>query len=486
MWQRERRTFMGHTSTHRGADTFVTHRLAAWASALRYEDLSPAAVASARRFLLDSVACALGGQGQDDVRAVVEHARALGGAARCSVLGSTLRTDPVRAAWLNALAIRAMDFNDIYWKADPVHPSDLIPAALTPCEWRGLGGRELLRGIVIAYEVEMRLAELATPGLREKGLHHATLSAIAAPVAAGAVLGLDVDSLQRAIGISAAPALCLGAVTAGALTHMKNAVDPLATRGGVEAALLAQRGLGGPAHVLDGKEGLAQVLGHLGIALDLERLVDALPARPEHAYRIVQCGMKSFPIEALLHAPLTALLALRREQPVPVDEVLSIEVEVIARAADILGDPAKYRPTTRETADHSLPYTLAVGLVDGEVTPAQLAPARIADPRLHAVMDRVRVLPSAEFEALFPASQPSRVTLRLRDGTAHSRRVDVPRGDPRDPMTDDELLHKLTSLARGRLDAAACAHLRDLVLDVEALPSLQPLFAACLGDGVAS
>src|SRR5207248_10404455 len=124
---------------------------------------------------------------------------------------------------------------------------------------------------------------------------------------------------------------------------------------------------------------------------------------------------KSFPIEALSHAPLTAMMKTVKEHNLKANEVKEIKVEVIARAADILGDPAKYRPTSKETADHSLPYSLAVGLVDGMVTPLQFKDERIRDPKLPGVMDKIKVVPNQEFEALFPKFQPSRVTITLND-----------------------------------------------------------------------
>jgi 2-methylcitrate dehydratase len=465
----------GH-DTAKSHTEFVSWSLAQWAHDLRFEHLSPEAVNAAKLFLFDSFGCALGGSQQEDVEIAVEHARFLGGAKKCTVFGSGLRTDPVMAAFLNALCIRAMDYNDIYWKADPSHPSDIIPAALSICELKGLGGEELILGTVIAYEVEMRLAEFGRPGIREYGWHHATITSIASPIVAGRVLGLSAEQIQQAIGISAAPSMCLGAVTAGKLTNMKNTVDPMATRAGVEAALLAERGYSGPEHVIDGKEGLTHCFGRFGGRFDLEVLTRDLPARPTDRYRVPECGMKSFPIEALSHAPLTAMMKIVQENALQADDVAEIKVEVIARAADILGDPAKYRPTSKETADHSLPYSLAVGLVDGMVTPLQFKQERIDDPALTAVMDKVKVVPNQEFEALFPKFQPSRVTITLKDGRSHQQRVDVPKGDPRDPMTEEEIAVKFEALGRDVVGKKRCRKLRELIMSIEAEKDLDDLF----------
>src|SRR5438477_3143260 len=215
----------------------LSHVIAEWACALKYEDLSPAAIEAAKLFWFDSIGCALGGSQQDDARILLKHYRSMGGDGNATAFVSGFKTNPVDAAFLNAHMIRAMDYNDIYWKADPCHPSDLISGPLALAEMKRFGGKELILGTAIAYEVEMRLCEMGVPGVREYGWHHATLSAFAAPIAAGRMLGLTPGQMVNAIGIAASRAFTPGAVTAGKLTNMKNVVDPWATRMGVESAL---------------------------------------------------------------------------------------------------------------------------------------------------------------------------------------------------------------------------------------------------------
>ena len=174
--------------------------------------------------------------------------------------------------------------------------------------------------------------------------------------------------------------------------------------------------------------------------------------------------MKSFPIEALSHAPLTAMMKTVKENKIKADDVKEIKVEVIARAADILGDPHKYRPTSRETADHSLPYCMAVGLVDGMVTPLQFREERVLDQSLIPIMDKIKVVPNDEFEALFPKFQPSRVTITTNHGKSHSTRVDVPKGDPRDPMTEEEIAVKFNALGGDVIGKERCEKLRNCIV----------------------
>ena len=232
-----------------------------WAAELRFEDLSPEAVYQAKRFLLDSIGCALGGYQQHDVAIALDVLNEIAGPGTATIIGTGLHVDAVSASLANALMIRCMDYNDIYWKQDPCHPSDIFPAALACCERAKSDGRELIVGLVLGHEFEMRLCEAAFPGIRERGWHHATLTAFVSPIVAGRMLHLDWQKIQHAIGISASARATLGAVTAGKLTMMKNTVDPLATQSGVLAALLAEKGYTGPEHVIDGKEGIVHCLG---------------------------------------------------------------------------------------------------------------------------------------------------------------------------------------------------------------------------------
>src|SRR5437879_4487112 len=227
----------------------------------------------------------------------------------------------------------------------------------------------------------MRFCEAAFPGIRERGWHHATLTAFVSPIVAGRALHLEWDQIQHAIGISASRQATFGAVTAGKLTMMKNTVDPMATQSGVLAALLAEKGYTGPEHVVDGKEGLTHCFGP---EWRLNLLTDGLG----ESWRITQCGMKAFPTEALTHTPISAVLDLVKENDLHPDQVEKIQIRSLARAADILSDPSKSDPHTKETADHSLPYVIAADIVDRQVTPAQITLQKIMNPIIRGQLNK--------------------------------------------------------------------------------------------------
>jgi 2-methylcitrate dehydratase len=454
---------------------YVSHTLAEWVSGLRYEDLTPEAVDAAKHFLYDTLGCAFGGSLSPDYRIAEKLAVAKGCREECTVIGSGMKTHAVEAAFLNALMIRAMDYNDIYWKQDPSHPSDIIPAAMSLCEAEGLTGRDLILGIVLGHEIEMRLCEAAIPGIRERGWHHASLTAYASPLVAARMLGLDAERTRHALGISACHNFTLGAAVAGTLSMMKNTVDPMATRAGVEAALLARDGYTGPENVIDGKEGMIHCLGP---DWDLEKLTGGLGER----FKITDCGMKAFPTEALTHSPITATLYLIHEHQLVAEEVREVRIETIARAADILSDPAKYDPRTKEAADHSLPYCIAAALAEGKVTPQEFTEEKIMDQRLREQLPKIKVLASEEFERLFPEIQPCRVEIELNDGRLFERRVDIPKGDPRDPMTMEDLNTKFDALSSPLLSRAGRERLHGAVFSLDQMDRVSDLMELCVGD----
>ena len=328
---------------------------------------------------------------------------------------------------------------------------------------------------MLGHEFEMRFCEAAFPGIRERGWHHATLTAFVSPIVAGRMLRLDWEQIQHAIGISASRHATLGAVTAGKLTMMKNTVDPMATQSGVLAALMAERGYTGPEHVVDGKEGLTHCFGP---EWKLNLLTDGLG----ESWRITQCGMKAFPTEALTHTPISAVLDIVKSNDLKPDQVAKVQIRSLARAADILSDPSKYDPRTKETADHSLPYVIAAAIAERQVTPVQFEMKKIMDPTIRAQLKKVEVVADPEIEKVFPALQRVIVNLTTTDGRTFTKRLDYPKGDPRNPLSDAEVEEKFAALAEGVLSKRAQEKLKDAIWSLDKLASVSKLMALMKAD----
>ncbi|MBI5727101.1 MAG: MmgE/PrpD family protein [Ignavibacteriales bacterium] len=437
----------------------ISRRIAEYAVGLTYEQIPAEVIHEVKRYLFDSIGCAYGAMNTKDVRIIKEILDESAGAGQASIIGYGNKIPAANAALLNSLMIRSLDFNDIYWKEDPSHPSDIIPAALAAGELKDASMKDVILGIILAYEFEQRLCEFAKPGVRERKWHHATLTQFVSPITAGKVMKLTVDQMVNAIGISGCHNHTIGCPTAGKLTMMKNTVDPMATQSGVFAAQMAEKGYSGTEAVIDGKEGLMDVFGP---DWDTNVLFDGLGSR----FKILECSMKAFPTEALTHTHISATLKAVTKNNISHDQIEQVTVTTIARACDILFDPHKYNPESRETADHSLPYCIAAALVDHKITTASFSDEKLKDPAIRTVINKIKGEASLEFEAMFPAKQPSKVVVRTLDSREFTEYLEYPKGDPREPMTMEDLRNKFSGLSAS-------------VLSVERQEAIEKLIFSC-------
>jgi len=441
-----------------------SRQIAEFAVNLKYEDLQENVVNEVKRYLYDSIGCAYGGYHTRDVNILKDIYLGMGGREEATLIGFGNKIPAVNATLVNSLMVRALDFNDIYWKEDPSHPSDLIPAALAAGELADASMKDVIAAIVLAYEFEQRLCEFAVPGVRERKWHHATLTQFVSPIVAGKLLGLTVDQMVNAIGISGAHNHTIGCPTAGKLTMMKNTVDPMAVQAGVFAALMAQKGYSGTEAVFEGKEGLMDVFGP---DWDEKKLLGDLGVY----YKILDCGMKAFPTEALTHTHISATLKVVKDNNINYDQIEQVTVTTIARACDILFDPHKYRPESRETADHSLPYCIATALVDKQITTQSFSEEKLKDKRIWEVIDKIKGEASTEFEKMFPAKQPSKVVLKTKDGKEYSEYLEYPKGDPREPMTIEDIQAKFNALSSELLPPDRQEEIKNIIFTCENMPA---------------
>jgi len=460
----------------------ISRQIAEFAVNLKYEDLPEDVIYEVKRYLYDSVGCAFGSMNTHDVNTILEIYREMGGTMESTVIGFGDELPAVNTALINSLMIRALDFNDIYWKDDPSHPSDIIPAALSTAEKVDASMKEVIVAIVLAYEFEQRLCLFAKPGVRERKWHHATLTQFVSPIVAGKILGLTVDQMVNAIGISGCHNHTIGCPTAGKLTMMKNTVDPMAVQSGVFAALMAQRGYSGTEKVFEGKEGFMDAFigwdakdetikptdmeGRDGIS-SWTWDVDALVGNLGKDFKILECGMKAFPTEALTHTHISCALNAMINNDLVYTDIKEVKVTAFAQAYDILFDPTKYRPESRETADHSLPYCMAAAIVDKKITTDSFSDEKLNDPKIFEVIDKIKGEPSQEFEKMFPAKQPSKVVITTNDGQEYSEYLEYPKGDPREPMTMIDLENKFNSLAGDSFNQNDLDSLKDLIFNCD-------------------
>jgi 2-methylcitrate dehydratase len=417
----------------------LADRLAEYAGKVRFEDLPPAVVHEAKRRFIDSFATAAGAMDAD----------AYAIARRCALRvqsqpGATLfgggKSSTEWATFVNGLLIRYLDYNDTYLSLEPAHPSDNLAAVLSVGESAESSGPDLITAAVLAYEIQCRLCDAAS--LRKHGWDHVTYGAISSAVAACKLLKLGAVRTTHAIGIAGVCNTALRQTRAGELSMWKGCAFANAARNGVCAALLAAEGMTGPAPIFEGELGFMKLLTG---PFELAPLGGN--GRP---FMMTETYIKFWAAEYHSQSAIDAALQLRTEIG-DIAKVKAIDIHTFDAAVDIIGkDPEKWRPKTRETADHSLPYCTAVALVDGEVTHAQFDPKRFTDESLLGLVAKIKLHRDPAMTARYPRGIPNRLTVTLNDGRTLVREVEFPRGHARNPMTDAEVEHKFRTMVEPR------------------------------------
>jgi len=420
----------------------TTETLSRYVTSLRYADLSPRTVQEAKRHLIDSLGCAMGGYSSEPAAIARRVSPAWSGAPSARLLGDGRPTTPEAAAFANSVMIRFLDANDTYIARGSGHPSDMLGALLAAAELGGASGKDLLLATVAGYEVFGALADQVP--LRDRGWDQGVFVAPASAAGAGLLLGFSAVQMADAIAIAATANVATRQTRAGELAMWKGCATAAAAKAGLFAAQLAKAGMTGPTAAFEGRHGLCeQVTGPFEIG--------ALGGRGR-PFAIERTNFKFFAAEYHAQAPLATALALRRN--VSVEEIETIDVQIYAMAYSEIGsEPAKWDPRTRETADHSLPYMLAVALRDGRITPASFEPQRYLDPSLRPLMNRIRVAESPEFTRRFPQELGSQIDVVTRSGQRFTARAEYPKGHARNPMTDDDVETKFRDLSLDVLGA---------------------------------
>lgn len=422
----------------------LADRFAQYTLQIQFEDLPDAAVHETKRRLIDVLGCALGAWDADapTITNRVAEKYAPSGPAH-TLFGAS--TSPDLAAFVNGILFRYLDFNDTYLSREPAHPSDNFAALLAAGQVAHASGRDLIAAAIVAYEIQCRLADAWS--IRAQGWDHTCYGAFSTALGAGKLLGLDARQLVHAQGISATGHMAMRQTRAGELSMWKGAAFANASRNGVLGALLALEGMTGPAPIFEGQMGFFKQVAHGQFE------VPALGGVDDAAFMLPKTYIKFWPAEYHSQSAIDAALQIRQEIPDP-SRIESVRIDTFNAAVEIIADPEKWRPKTRETADHSLPYCVAVALADGEVGPAQFAPSRFSDPELLALVGRVQVEADRELNRRYPAGIPNRITVRTRDGGSSTKLVEHPRGHAGNPMTDDEVEAKFRKQAEGRLPKA--------------------------------
>ncbi len=439
----------------------MVEELAAFVVRASYEDLSPEARSHLKARVLDSLGCAIGALAGEPIRYVRAQLEDFGGSPHCTLVGGG-RTAPDRAAFYNGALVRYLDFNDTYLApGETCHPSDNLGAVLAAAEYAGRTGKDFMAALAVAYQVQCRLSDEAP--VRARGFDHTTQGSYAAAAGVAKALGLDEARTAHAIAIAGTAFNALRVTRTGALSHWKGLAYPNTAFGATHSAFLAMRGVTGPLGVFEGNKGFMEAIAGR-FYIDWSR---------ENLERVTRTILKKYNAEVHSQSAVEALEELMAEHRFKADQVEAVEVEIFDVAYHIIGGGEEGDKTvvrTKEEADHSLPYILAVMILDGQVMPEQYRPERILREDVQTLLRRVRVRPREDYSRRFPAEMPCRVVVRLRDGRVLEKEKADYEGFHTRPMGREALTAKFERLAAPYTDPALR---RELISAVENLDAIK-------------
>jgi len=451
----------------------VVEQLAGWVLAARAEDLTPAMLDQAKLLLLDTIGCGFAALDEPSACALLAVVAEAGGAPQCTVIGGARRTSASNATLANGALVRILDFNDyVNAKAGDLggHPSDNIPVALAAGELSGATGREVIAAIVLGYEIFGRCKDLME---RDSPWDGVTVSGMVAPAMAGRLMGLDRHHLAHAIALSGARSATSTAVRFGDISAAKSIANALVAQNGVQAALLAERGITGPLDLFENPRGMREVFSKGNAAAEL-----TAPLAAESA--IMAANVKAFPCLATGQSVAAAGIEMHRRLGGMVDGLDAFRLIIpdtpgLRRQKD---DPGRIKPVSREAADHSFNFIAAVSLIDGAFGLAQFDDERWNDPKVCALMAQLEIVNDSAWNARAPDSYPCSLEVRTQNGRDELVEVPYPPGFSRGRLDAGTVVKKFNALTESCLTQGARDRITEDVMTLDERPSCAGLMEA--------
>ena len=445
-------------------------QMATFASGARFEALGSDSRQQLKIRILDALGCGVAALHGEPIRMIRGYINELGSTGHCTLIGGGF-TDIDRAALYNSALIRYLDFNDSYLaKGETCHPSDNLGAILAAGEYIGATGRDLLTALAVAYQVQCRLCDVAP--VRARGFDHTVQGAYAVAAGISRILKLDRSQTANAIAISGTAFIALRVTRTGNLSHWKGLAYPNLAACCTRATLLATHGITGPLEVIEGEKGLMDAItGCFRVNWSEEGLAG-----------VGRTTVKKYNAEIHSQTAIDAVLTLLRRYRFSRTNVERVEVETFDVAYNIIGggeEGDKTNVSTKEQDDHSLPYVVAVAILDGQVMPEQYEQERIRRADVQALLGRVSVQSVTSFSERFPNEMPCRVKITLKDGRILEQETKDYEGFFTRPMSWEMAIQKFNEITTPHASSAQRTAIADVVANLEQV-SVRELME-CLG-----
>jgi 2-methylcitrate dehydratase PrpD len=430
----------------------VTQILARFACGTRGDTIPGAMRHEALRALLNWMGCAIGASHHETIERALAALRPFAGPAQATVLGRGDRLDILNVALLNGIASHTFDFDDTHLRT-VIHPAGPVASAiLALAESRPIGGPAFVDAFVVGVEVECRIGNAVYPSHYDVGWHiTGTAGVFGAAAAAGRLLGLDTAQMSHALGIAA--------TTASGLREMFGSMcKPFhpgwAAKNGLTAALLAQQGFTSAAQGIEGKRGFASVLA-------TERDYAAITERLGETWELAENTYKPFACGVVIHPIIDGCIELRNTYGLKPEDVAAVSAQVHPLVHELTG---KTSPQSGLEGKFSVYHSAAVALIDGAAGQAQYSDARVRDPQVIALRDKVKTTVDRSM-----AEDAARITITLTDGRTLEHHVEHAIGSLERPMDDEDLMQKFRDLTLPILGEHAAEALIERVWALESM-----------------
>ena len=367
------------TVTQKGVSIMTqVEALAKYAARAKFDDLSAKSRKQLPVHILDSLGCCIAALGAGPVQACREQVAEFGGTGPCTLIGGG-KANPIYAAFWHTALVRYVDFMDNFLaQTETCHTADNFGVALTIADYVGGSGRDLMLGVALGYTVQSRFVDHAN--FMTRGFDHTAQLAFSHNAAAGRLLGLSEQQIGHAMAMAAVSDASFAVVRAKPLSQWKGLASAQSALGAMNTLFLARRGVEGPLQVIEGPLGIDHLLG-MKIDIDWDK----------QGYEgVMESTIKKYNSMIHTQSAVHCMVELARQNKIDPSKVVSIEAEVFQLAFDFAGGGlygVDKVIRTKEQADHSLPYLLAVALLDGDVMPAQFKPDRIIKPDVQSVAE---------------------------------------------------------------------------------------------------
>ena len=446
--------------------------LSEYAAGLSYDELPAAVVNECKRKLIDTLGCAIGAFDAEPARIARAVAGHYSSDTPARIFGTLKKTTAEHAAFANGTMLRYADYNDAYFNKNSGHPSDTFAGVLALGESVHADGKAVILATTLAYEGFCNFSDVLP---REQGWDYVLFGVVGGALSAAKLLKLDAARIGQAIALAVTPNLALEQTRMGELSHWKGCAAANAARNGIFAAILAEAGLTGPDDAIVGKAGLQHAVGPFEWAPFGGR---------GGPFRVCETHLKFFPAVVHSQSPIAAAIELHGKVKPEDIEAIAVDSYWVANRYTNRASPL-WQPGTRETADHSLPYIIAVALIDGTITEHSFDEGRLRDPRIAELMKRMTLREKPEFTQLHPVKWPCVIEVTTKSGGTVSASVEYFKGHAKNPLSDTEVEHKFRELAGDRLAAGQADRIIETVWKLDQLPDIAQLIDLMAFKGAA-